>query len=94
MFLLKKYLVNLQSTSHFITHSSQLMMFMKMLDYVKLILEKVSFESSLFEKELKKSLKLLSFREIRELKKWCYEKFGSVYRGILNKTFRRTQVSV
>ncbi|WP_337042765.1 hypothetical protein [Emticicia sp. 17c] len=67
---------------------------MKMLDYVKLILEKVSFESSLFEKELKKSLKLLSFREIRELKKWCYEKFGSIYRGILNKTFRRTQVSV
>ncbi|RYU96844.1 MULTISPECIES: hypothetical protein [Emticicia] len=67
---------------------------MKMLDYVKVILEKVSFESSLFEKELKKALKLLSFREVRELKKWCYEKFGSIYRGILNKTFRRTQLSV
>jgi hypothetical protein len=67
---------------------------MKMLDYVKVILEKVSFESSLFEKELKKSLKLLSFREVRELKKWCYEKFGSIYRGILNKTFRRAQFSV
>lgn len=65
-----------------------------MLDYVKVILEKVSFESSLFEKELKKSLKLLSFREIRELKKWCYEKFGSIYRGILNKTFHRAQLSV
>ncbi|MBA4852646.1 hypothetical protein H1R81_19765 [Emticicia sp. BO119] len=65
-----------------------------MLDYVKVILEKVSFESSLFEKELKKALKLLSFREVRELKKWCYEKFGSIYRGILNKTFRRTQLSV
>lgn len=67
---------------------------MKMLDYVKVILEKVSFESSLFEKELKKALKLLSFREIRELRKWCYKKFGSIYRGILNKTFRRTQLSV
>lgn len=67
---------------------------MKMLDYVKVILEKVSFESSLFEKELKKSLKLLSFREVRELKKWCYEKFGSIYRGILNKTFHRAQLSV
>lgn len=65
-----------------------------MLDYVKVILEKVSFESSLFEKELKKSLKLLSFREVRELRKWCYEKFGSIYRGILNKTFRRAQLSV
>ena len=67
---------------------------MKMLDYVKVILEKVSFESSLFEKELKKSLKLLSFREVRELKKWCYEIFGSIYRGILNKTFHRAQLSV
>ncbi|PLK45488.1 hypothetical protein C0V77_04950 [Emticicia sp. TH156] len=67
---------------------------MKMLDYVKVILEKVSFESSLFEKELKKSLKLLSIREIRELRKWCYLKFGSIYRGILNKTFRRSQLSV
>ncbi|UTA70354.1 hypothetical protein MB380_07020 [Emticicia sp. 21SJ11W-3] len=65
-----------------------------MLDYVKVILEKVSFESSLFEKELKKSLKLLSFREIRELRKWCYLKFGNIYRGILNKTFRRSQLSV
>ncbi|RFS14322.1 hypothetical protein [Emticicia sp. C21] len=67
---------------------------MKMLDYVKVILEKVSFESSLFEKELKKSLKLLSFREVRELRKWCYDKFGSIYRGILNKTFHRAQLSV
>ncbi|GAB3510693.1 hypothetical protein [Emticicia fontis] len=67
---------------------------MKMLEYVKVILEKVSFESSLFEKELKKSLKLLSFREVRELRKWCYEKFGSIYRGILNKTFHRAQLSV
>ena len=67
---------------------------MKMLDYVKMILEKVSFESSLFEKELRKGIKLLAFREIRELKKWCYDKFGSIYRGILNRTFRRNQLSV
>lgn len=67
---------------------------MKMLEYVKLILEKVSFESSLFEKELRKGIKALTFREIRELKKWCYEKFGSIYRGILNRTFRRTQVQL
>ncbi|CAH0995915.1 hypothetical protein EMA8858_02043 [Emticicia aquatica] len=64
---------------------------MKMIEYVKLILEKVSFESGLFEKELKKGIKSLSFREIRELKKWCYERFGSIYRGILNRTFRKTQ---
>jgi hypothetical protein len=67
---------------------------MKMIEYVKLILEKVSFEKELFEKELKKGLKLLSFKEIRELRKWCYERFGSIYRGILNRTFRKTQVIV
>ncbi len=67
---------------------------MKMIEYVKLILEKVSFESGLFEKELKKGIKALSFSEIRELKKWCYEKFGSIYRGILNRTFRKTQTLV
>ncbi len=67
---------------------------MKMIEYVKLILVKVSFEKELFEKELKKGLKLLSFKEIRELKKWCYERFGNIYRGILNRTFRKTQVTV
>ena len=67
---------------------------MKMIEYVKLILEKVSFESSLFEKELKKGIKALSFCDIRELKKWCYDRFGSIYRGILNRTFRRTQVQL
>jgi hypothetical protein len=67
---------------------------MKMIEYVKLILEKVSFERELFEKELKKGLKLLSFKEIRELRKWCYERFGSIYRGILNRTFRKNQVTV
>lgn len=67
---------------------------MKMIEYVKLILEKVSFERELFEKELKKGLKQLSFSEIRELRKWCYERFGSVYRGILNRTFRRVQMTM
>lgn len=67
---------------------------MKMIEYVKLILEKVSFESGLFEKELRKGIKALSFREVRELKKWCYEKFGSIYRGILNRTFRKFQTPV
>ncbi|AFK02062.1 hypothetical protein Emtol_0911 [Emticicia oligotrophica DSM 17448] len=67
---------------------------MKMIEYVKLILEKVSFEKELFEKELKKGLKQLSLKEIKELRKWCYERFGSVYRGILNRTFRKVQISI
>ena len=57
-----------------------------MLDYVKLILEKVSFDQQLFEKELKKSIKQLISEELDELKNWCYQKFGH-YLHILQKCF-------
>ncbi len=62
---------------------------MNILDYVKLILEKVSFDKILFEKELKKGLVQLSKIEVLKLKKWCYATFGEMYRAILNKVFRR-----
>ena len=57
-----------------------------MLDYVKLILEKVSFDQQLFEKELRKSISQLVRDELEELKKWCYEKFGH-YLHIIKKCF-------
>ncbi|MCU0325433.1 MAG: hypothetical protein MUF45_09305 [Spirosomaceae bacterium] len=62
-------------------------------EYVKMILEKVSFDKELFEKELKKAIKRLIPYERKELRKWCYDKFGSIYRGIINKVFRRSQVA-
>ena len=52
---------------------------MSMLEYVKLILEKVSFDRKLFEKELQKGLKQLVPAEVKQLKEWCYKKFGTVY---------------
>lgn len=58
-----------------------------MLSYVKTILEKVSFDKSLFEKELKKGIKELLPNEIYELKTWCYDKFGQIYYNILNNVF-------
>lgn len=64
---------------------------MTMFEYTKLILEKVSFDKKLFEKELKKAIKWLVPHEIKELKKWCYEKFGNIYRGVINKVFRKKQ---
>lgn len=64
-----------------------------MLEYVKIILSKVSFDKKLFEKELKKGLKELGIIEIKELKTWCYEKFGSLYKSILNKVFRKTALT-
>lgn len=58
-----------------------------MLDYVKIILQKVSFNEHLFERELSKSLKSLLREDVLELKKWCYEHFSDPYLTILNQYF-------
>jgi hypothetical protein len=58
-----------------------------------MILDKVSFDKVLFEKELKKGLKELLPAEMKELKSWCYEKFGKVYQTMLNKVFRRVELA-
>ncbi len=63
-----------------------------MLKYTKEILTKVSFDAQLFEKELKKAIKLLVPGEINELKKWCYEMFGKLYSTLINRCFRLSQV--
>lgn len=60
---------------------------MGMLEYVKTILKKVSFDRRLFEKELKKAIKMLIPTELIEFKEWCYDQFGHVYKSILNKHF-------
>jgi len=56
-----------------------------MLEYVKTILKKVSFDSKLFEKELVKAIKVLIQPELQELKKWCYDQYGDIYINILNR---------
>ena len=58
-----------------------------MLEYVKTILKKVSFDQILFEKELVKAIRTLLLDELKELKKWCYEQFGGNlnYRPIIEK---------
>ena len=62
---------------------------MTTLDYVKVILEKVSFDAKLFEKELRKALKTLLTEEIRELRTWCSEQFGIMYNQLIEKCFSR-----
>ena len=47
-----------------------------MLEYSKAILEKVSFDPELFQKELKKALNLLNPEEVRELILWCKARFA------------------
>ena len=46
-----------------------------MLEYCKTILQKVSFNKSLFEKELKKSLSLIKKEERKTFIQWCKETF-------------------
>lgn len=50
-----------------------------MLEYSKTILEKVSFDRSLFEKELRKALKMLVDCDRQELQQWVLQKFGYQY---------------
>ena len=59
------------------------------LNYVKIILEKVSFDAKLFEKELKKAIKTLLSDEVKELQVWCYDKFGKTYKQVIEKCFNR-----
>jgi hypothetical protein len=58
-----------------------------MLNYVKTVLTKVSFDARLFEKELKKAIEILMSTDIQELKQWCYNRFGNQHEAILNRCF-------
>jgi hypothetical protein len=58
-----------------------------MLNYVKTVLTKVSFDAKLFEKELRKAITLLIGEDVWELKQWCYARFGNQHEAILNRCF-------
>ena len=60
---------------------------MKMLSYVKKILTRVSFDAWLFEKELRKAIKVLIAEEIQELRSWCYANYGNQYGAVLKRCF-------
>jgi hypothetical protein len=59
-----------------------------LLIYIQTILERVSFDAHLFEKELLKSLKMLNRQEIRALRKWCVAQFGQLYGQLIRRVFR------
>jgi hypothetical protein len=58
-----------------------------MLEYIKIILQKVSFDHLLFEKELRKAIRMLMPDENKKLRLWCYERFSSLHQPILDKVF-------
>ncbi len=61
----------------------------KMLDLSKKILTKVSFDRSLFQKELSKAYNLLVIEEKVMLKFWCLATFGYQYRDIIIEVCRK-----
>ena len=58
-----------------------------MLEFSKQILQKVSFDRRLFEKELRKSLKWIRKEEALVLKAWCVATFGHQYLDIILNVF-------
>ncbi|MEC7263755.1 MAG: hypothetical protein VXW38_08435 [Bacteroidota bacterium] len=55
-----------------IIQSNQISMAGAMLDYTKIILQKVSFDVKLFTRELRKAISTLLPSEIEELKIWLH----------------------
>lgn len=58
-----------------------------MLEYAKIILQKVSFDALLFEKELRKALVELGKDEPSQLYTWCMDFFGDVYPDAIQRVF-------
>lgn len=44
---------------------------MKLIQYHKLVLKKVSFHPNLFKKEYRKALKALPVEDAQDLRQWC-----------------------
>ncbi len=59
-----------------------------MFEYTKQILTKVSFDKSLFRKELIKALRLLKKEERLLLKVWCVASFAT-YSDVIMDVFRK-----
>lgn len=58
-----------------------------MLDYQKLILEKVSYDKDIFRKEIIKSFRWLKSYEILQLHYWLKEKYGKSHGTIIRDIF-------
>ena len=71
----------------FINKRSIYLMTNCMLEYVKTILKKVSFDRGLFERELLKAIRSLLVDEVKKLKEWCYRKFGREHSVVLDRCF-------
>jgi hypothetical protein len=60
-----------------------------MFEYSKEILTKVSFDRTLFHKELCKAIQWLKSDEQKMLMMWCLATFGHKYSDLISQTFRQ-----
>lgn len=58
-----------------------------MLEFSKQVLQKVSFDRNLFEKELRKALKWISKEDLTSFKTWCLISFGVMYAEVIHRVF-------
>jgi hypothetical protein len=58
-----------------------------MLELSKEILQKVSFDRKLFEKELRKAIRWVRSEDRSTLKIWCVATFGALYGDVITKVF-------
>jgi hypothetical protein len=58
-----------------------------MLELSKLVLQKVSFDSKLFQKELRKSLNWIKSEDRKQFKTWVNNKFGKSFNKEISKVF-------
>lgn len=59
-----------------------------MIEYVKMILLKVSFDKLIFQKELIKALRVVKREELCDFRQWCYDEFSGIHLQILNFVFK------
>jgi hypothetical protein len=64
-----------------------------MLEYQMMIVEKVSFDRSLFEKELRKSVAILNTNDTIELRNWAWQKYERQYPDVLRKVFSTSRLT-
>jgi hypothetical protein len=64
-----------------------------MLEFSKSILEKVSFDKSLFNKELRKLILWLGddAKEVDALRQWCMDNFGHLYADSISEGFNKNR---
>ena len=58
-----------------------------MIEYVKMILLKVSFDKMIFQKELIKALRDVKHDELCDFRRWCYVEFYGIHPHVLNFAF-------